>query len=558
MKQPVIAGYTADEALQIYCDELKNGNAPHIKMIAKDSNSNDVTLDNDDFAYENALTMTTIMNPDKSLIFGKAISTEIILRILKSNKLNNVDWEQPIILSLGVAKSGSVYWVDVGKFYGNMQNSVVSSSDNIIEYTGYDYVGTTDKKADDFITYITSNITFPVTVSDLYDALITHLGISGSVANSCVNGSIDVTANPFTTDDTYREIFEWFAEVCGGYAVTKGDGTDNVNIISYESIPVAADYTLTPDLYFKFEKGELQIPTVEQVLSIYTVQYSENRGYPSYFTHNPYTITDNPILLKVSGVIPPNPFAISDRETACKNILENILTYGDSDPTKPVYYPMKVDTVGNWLIETGDIVEVEDADGNVYPMRIFNRILTINGDCTDYFECTGDPSKVQNTEGEGQGSSETQIQIADNLTTTEKGLALDASQGKILQDQLDVIGTYKSNSSSGTKNFGNTTKYSGASVSLTKGVWVVHANCTINKTNSGQRSGLTITTSNSDGAYNANAYSLDVQRGSETANQYYNVAAVWNASGNITLYAMIFNGSVSTSYAASIYAVRIA
>ena len=161
---------------------------------------------------------------------------------------------------------------------------------------------------------------------------------------------------------------------------------------------------------------------------------------------------------------------------------------------------------------------------------------------------TGETLSVSNLTAVTDGGFNNLSSSLSTLSSTVSGI----------KSKTDVIGTYKSHSSSGTKNFGGTSKASGATIQLTQGVWVVHANATVNKTVSGKRTGLSIATTNNDGAYNANAYSLDVQRGSETANQYYNVAAVWNASGTTNLYAMIFNGDISTSYAASMYAVRIA
>ena len=104
----------------------------------------------------------------------------------------------------------------------------------------------------------------------------------------------------------------------------------------------------------------------------------------------------------------------------------------------------------------------------------------------------------------------------------------------------------------------NDTIYSGVSLSLPPGKYVVVANTVINSSVANQRQGLTITTSNTKGQYNAWVYNLSQSPQTATINQYYNVCAILTPSVTTTYYAMIFNGNCTATATTTMAAIKIA
>ena len=540
---------TYKESTEYYCDRIKEGTKVYARLVFPDLN---ITLDEEDFS-SNGLTLTTILNPDDEHRFGNAIATEMVAYILKNSKTENIDWKTTAKLEMGVEVTinGSTFidYEYVASFIGTEPKKANLNGIDVYEFTAYDKMATLDIPADDFI----STLTFPCECSDITDALTTYFG-NDYTFDLYYSWAIQIQSNPFPTGCTIRQILAWIAEVSGGYFVARGyDGYFHDVYFSRPDYNV--DYILTPDEYFSISKSEIAIPSIDAVRAIKTSDETVIQ-YPDPYTGSSYDIVDNPIL---------NGWGLWDVSNVLEYTKDNRLTYTD---TPDGYIPMSVNAIGNWLVEVGDIIDVEDMNGNTIPLRIFSRVLHWDGAlCTDYYECTGSYDRNKMSEEEKTSYKVISLfksKVADNLITTTKGFALDASQGKILNnsisalsDKVDVIGTKKSNSSSGTINCSENTKSAGCSITITAGTWIVSANATIYKCVSGKRQGITVTSNSSAGQYNRYCYELRNSPASTTANQYYNVSHVWTVTGNTTLYVMLYNGNVSTSYEASIDAVRI-
>jgi hypothetical protein len=89
-----------------------------------------------------------------------------------------------------------------------------------------------------------------------------------------------------------------------------------------------------------------------------------------------------------------NSLTVANRETILTKIKNNSITY----------QPLSVDAIGNWLIETGDYVNVVSLDSDTFWYRtpVFSRVLTWNGACHDHYECTGNGVRQEYTEYETQ------------------------------------------------------------------------------------------------------------------------------------------------------------
>ena len=86
-----------------------------------------------------------------------------------------------------------------------------------------------------------------------------------------------------------------------------------------------------------------------------------------------YTILDNPFVRYVSD---------DDIKAHLQLILDRLELFH-------LYYVSNVQMVGNWLVETGDIVLLEISNNNFVEFPIFNRVLRWNGACNCEYETTG-------------------------------------------------------------------------------------------------------------------------------------------------------------------------
>lgn len=130
-----------------------------------------------------------------------------------------------------------------------------------------------------------------------------------------------------------------------------------------------------------------------------------------------------------------------------------------------------------------------------------------------------------------------------------------------VQDALDEISSaeiYQSSHILEPFNANNQTIYSGVSVTLPKGKYIITCNCRISGCVSGYRQGLTVTTTNTAGSFNPDMYSLARQDVTATENHYYNVSGIVSIGSQTTFYAMLFNGNTSTSAHTLLYAIKIA
>lgn len=151
------------------------------------------------------------------------------------------------------------------------------------------------------------------------------------------------------------------------------------------------------------------------------------------------------------------------------------------------------------------------------------------------------------------GGWEAEKSVYDNSTS---GLAATNVQDAL--DELSSSTIYQSSYTLSSFNANNQTIYSGASVTLPKGKYVITCNGYISGCYSGQRQGYTVTTSNTAGAFNPEMYSLVLQGSTTVANQYYSVSGIVAINSQTTFYAMVFNGNTTTSCVTCLKAIKIA
>ena len=94
--------------------------------------------------YQGGIVVSTYMNPDDSMSFGVAYSTEVVVRFLRSDKTENMNFAREFTLEFGVDINGETKWVTMGHFFG--KRSVLAENDTV-ELTAYDKMTRFDRDA---------------------------------------------------------------------------------------------------------------------------------------------------------------------------------------------------------------------------------------------------------------------------------------------------------------------------------------------------------------------------------------------------------------------------
>ena len=391
-----------------YNAAVLNGNTVSARLVFPVQN---ITLDGNDISADGGIQLTSILNPDTDLQMGKAISTEVVCHLLNSNVFSGFDWTEEFHLDFGVDINGTTNWVTVGYFTGEKPEKVLHT--DVIEFTAYDRMRKFDMLADDFI----SSLTFPMTMAQIYSALCTYVGITSAVGNEMADSmALSFSESPFISGMTLRSILSAIAEANGCYAKITADG--KVKLVWFSD--QTSNYSVDGDDYFTISVDENDAPVPDYIRVGCTYDDSiSGFVYPVGGSGECYQILDNPFLLNASS---------ADLTTVLTNILARFASFGN-------YFPMGVNIVGNWMVEVGDIIEV-DIDNSTFAMPIFSRMLTFDGGCNDGYECTGKASRTEVSESakeqyETGGKLANKYTVKSGVDITDEGVTI--SGGKFLK-----------------------------------------------------------------------------------------------------------------------------
>ena len=384
------------------------GNATNARLVFPVQN---ITLDGNDISADGGIRLTSVLNSDTDLQMGKAVMTECVAHLLNSNTFSGFDWTEEFRLDMGVDISGTTNWVTVGYFTGKKPEKIVMT--DIIEFTAYDRMKNFDILADDFI----SGLTFPMTLAQIYSAICTYVGVSSVSGDEMADSmALSFSENPFISGMTCRGILAAIAEANGCYAKITASG--NVKLVWFYD--QTANYSVDGDDYFNPCVDEDDAPAVDYIRVGCTYD-DEIPGfvYPLNGSGECYQILDNPFLMAIGT---------ADLTTVLTNILARFTALG-------AYRPMSVEILGNWMVETGDIIEV-DVNGTTYNMPIFSRQFRWNGGGMDAYECTGQASRSAVSESsrdqyETGGKMANKYTIRSGVDITDEGVTI--SGGRYLK-----------------------------------------------------------------------------------------------------------------------------
>ena len=377
-------------SLADYVAAVKADAPSHVRLTFLAQN---VVLTDEDIEASGGLRLNNFLNGDTDLVMGKAVMSSIEVSIFNTSKVDGLIWSSECKLEFGLEVGGATRWNTIGYFTGSRPEKIHSVE--VISFTANDRMNRFDRLADDWV----NSLTYPMTVNEMFHSLCSWCNVSYESGDELANMlSRSYSSSPFVLEGmTCREILACIAEACGCYARVNSAGNCQMTWFSDHT----SDYTVNendefpPVEIFDFTEGkkwkdledfkwkDLESLTWADLggtkslfevnaLSVVSSFYETNVVVPSATNGNIYTIVDNPFLT----------FASAAEKTAyIVPIYNRLYAFGG-------YIPLKVNCLGNALVEAGDVINVV-VDGTTIVLPIFCKTVMFNGALTDSYETTG-------------------------------------------------------------------------------------------------------------------------------------------------------------------------
>lgn len=332
-------------------------NAPLVSM-----NWNNIVSSNDGFQIGTACMDEFRMTYRPTTITGSLIGKEL----------------HPYI---GVEVGGSVTYVPIGIFYVTETSSV--SNDTLVEVKAYDGM----QKFADPIDFSALGVTFPVKSWDLLEAIAQYKGVELVHVQEIVqllsseeyvlygqderlllsSNTGENVKTPVTEplEGTYRDYIGWVAGLVGGYAHMSRTGELYVKQYLDNGFTIGRDVQYVSGATINYGGAVTYTSVVSGT--------EENPVYPTRYSGNAVSFT--------------NPFAtpqVVDR--ICKDLI------GDNGMTVT---PCDIQWRSNPCLDAGDIVTVEDKDGNPLTVYVMEREITVTGGLVENLHCYGETEVVK-------------------------------------------------------------------------------------------------------------------------------------------------------------------
>ena len=348
---------------------IKGGEPSHVRFTFTGQN---IMLMDDDISQSGGVILHNYLNADTDLTIGVSVRKELTAYIINSNAISGLDWEGEFKFEIGTEVNGSIEWVTQGYFTGIRPAKIYNV--DVIQFVAYDRMNKFDILADDWL----GNLTYPMTVRQMYDSLCLYCGVQNEVGDELANiMSRSYASAPIkNTGLTCRDILTLIAEASGCYAKITAGG--KVKLVWYNS----TSYSITGDDEFSIENVDLQSINLMAIDGLNVKQTETDTGVLIQTgSRNTYLIVDNPFLVTSNS---------TEEDDYIQPIFDRLSGFGG-------YLPMNVVCIGNPLIEAGDIISV--AIGNdTFSLPIFNKEESFNGALTDMYEATGNMQRQTYTQ----------------------------------------------------------------------------------------------------------------------------------------------------------------
>lgn len=296
---------------------------------------------------------TQNINPNTDFTVGCASSAEIVFDY--DNRNNDVSqYVEDGVFNYYIQQANDTDWRLIGKFY--IQNSEVKK--NLITIRAYDAMIKTEAYIDSFI----DGLTFPLTTTSLFTKLCSFLGVScGGIDPGLVNTTFKVQDNFQAINITGRQVIQYIAEACAGYAVADTNGA--ICIKDYEFV----NTELNNSNYVSYTKANYTVDRVEG-LTIRTTQ--DDIGVSQGATEgNIYIIQNNPLFYAEND---------SQLRDVSYNLYQKILIMNG-------YVPASLNLLQDFGLNCGQIFKI---NGNKF--ILMKKEITASGTT---FECYGNKQR---------------------------------------------------------------------------------------------------------------------------------------------------------------------
>lgn len=293
------------------------------------------------------------INPHDDYTVGCASSAEIKFNYDNSN--NDVNrYIADGVFDYYIQQANDTDWRLIGKFY--ITDSEIKR--NLVSIKAYDAMIKAEAYIDDFI----EAVTFPITIETMFSSLCSYLGVScGGIQSSLVNETFAVKDNFEAINITGRQVIQYLAEACGGYAVADKSGAICIKDYSTKSV------ALTNANYVSYTQSNYSVKAIDG-LTIRTT--SDDIGVSMGATEgNLYIIENNPLFYTESE---------SEISGACNNLYWKIKRMN-------TYIPAKAELLQDFGLNCGDVFTI---NGNRF--MLMKKEITASGTT---FECIGNEER---------------------------------------------------------------------------------------------------------------------------------------------------------------------
>lgn len=223
---------------------------------------------------------TQNINPNTDFTVGCASSAEIVFDY--DNRNNDVSqYVEDGVFNYYIQQANDTDWRLIGKFY--IQSSEVKK--NLITIRAYDAMIKTEAYIDSFI----DGLTFPLTTTSLFTKLCSFLGVScGGIDTGLTNRTFNVQDNFQAINITGRQVIQYIAEACAGYAIADTSGA--ICIKDYKFV----NTELNNSNYVSYTKANYTVDKIKG-LTIRTTQDDIGVSYGAT-EGNVYIIQNNPLF----------------------------------------------------------------------------------------------------------------------------------------------------------------------------------------------------------------------------------------------------------------------
>lgn len=212
-----------------------------------------------------------------------------------------------------------------------------------------------------------TSLQWPLTRGQLLASLCTHAGVT--LKTTTFPGSTESIASaPMAGNGLVgKDVLGWIAATACAYARMSRDGGLELVWFTTQSVK------LTQNQHFGDSPAEYETPAVE-ALHVMVANTDLGVMLPEGGTGNEYQVLDNPLYYGSTE---------AEIRSKAQDLYNRLVAF-------PAYTPNSVDTVCDWAIEPGDIIQVVGGDGTTRTLPIFRMTLKwAGGWARATYECTG-------------------------------------------------------------------------------------------------------------------------------------------------------------------------